>query len=117
MHNTFVFSFTAGCPITDTVLCWVQGLCGAPDVPHTANVSFMTEGIGVGSLTEPPVTATGLSPNKKVDNLVRTQAASNLCFQIKLTEQIQVSWETVLRNGRLFVEVPDGILPDGSKER
>jgi len=70
----------------------------------------------VGSLTEPPVITKGLSSSEKVDNLVRTQAASNLCFMIKLTDSIQVSWETVYKNGSLFVEVPDGILPDGSKE-
>lgn len=69
----------------------------------------------MGSLKAPPVTTKSLFI-ENVDNLVRTQAASNLCFMIKLTDSIQVSWETVLRDGILYVEVPDGILPDGSKE-
>lgn len=31
------------------------GLSGGFDAPHTANVSYNTEGSGVGSLREPPV--------------------------------------------------------------
>jgi len=42
--------------------------------------------------------------------------ASNLSFQVSLTESIQVTWETLLVDRKLYVEVPNGILPDGSKE-
>jgi ornithine decarboxylase antizyme 1 len=93
---------------------WVQGLSGVPDEPHAVYVSAMTEGSGVGVSTEPPV-YTRSSVNK-LRALVKAHGASNLCFQVSLTDCIQVNWETVLLNGKLFIEVPGGILPAGSKE-
>lgn len=74
----------------------------------------MTEGSGVGVSTEPPV-YTRSSVNK-LRALVKVQGASNLRFQVSLTDSIQVNWETVLLDGKIFVEVPNGILPAGSKE-
>ncbi len=91
----------------------VPGLGGAPDEPHAVHVSLVAEGSGVGVSKEPPVNT------KHVDNpntLVST-VASNLCFEISLTDCMQVRWDTVLVDGKLFVEIPNGILPDGSKER
>lgn len=73
----------------------------------------MAEGSGVGVLTEPPVTT------KRLDNisaLVAAQEASKLCFTVSLTDCMQVTWNTVLIGGKLIVEVPNGILPEGSKE-
>lgn len=69
----------------------------------------------MGVSKEPPVNANRLFTNN-VNTLVRVQEATNLCFKIKLTDSIQVSWETLLINGKLFVEIPGGILPEGSKE-
>ena len=91
----------------------VPGLGGAPDEPHAVQVSLVTEGSGVGVSKEPPVNT------KNVDNLntLVSTVASNLCFEISLTECMQVRWDTLLVDGKLFVEVPNGILPDGSKER
>ncbi|XP_076309003.1 ornithine decarboxylase antizyme [Tachypleus tridentatus] len=37
-------------------------------------------------------------------------------FQFKLTENTDVKWETILWKSKLYVQVPCGILPDGSKE-
>lgn len=68
----------------------------------------------MGVSTEPPVYARSNINNLRA--LVKTQGASNLCFQVSLTDCIEVTWETVLINGKLFVEVPSGILPAGSKE-
>lgn len=93
---------------------WVQGLSGVPDEPHAVYVSAMTEGSGVGVSTEPPVYTR--SSVHKLRALVKAQGASNLCFQVSLTDSIQVNWETVLLGGKIFVEVPSGILPAGSKE-
>jgi len=72
----------------------------------------VTEGSGVGVSKEPPVNT------EKVDNLSSLvgTVASNLCFDICLTECMHVRWETLLVDGKLFVEIPNGILPDGSKE-
>jgi ornithine decarboxylase antizyme 1 len=92
----------------------VQGLCGIPDEPHAANVSLVTEGSGVGVSTEPFVAA----KNKNVYNNLaqKTQIASNLCFEVTVNDCKEVSWNTLYHNSRLYVEIPDGILPDGSKE-
>lgn len=37
-------------------------------------------------------------------------------FQYKVTEVKLSSWDAVLVNQSLFVEIPDGVLADGSKE-
>jgi len=66
----------------------------------------------VGVSKEPPVNTRMFNMN----DLVRAQVASNLSFQVSLTESIQVTWETLLVDRKLYVEVPNGILPDGSKE-
>ncbi|XP_078329996.1 LOW QUALITY PROTEIN: ornithine decarboxylase antizyme 1-like [Crassostrea virginica] len=95
------------------------------DAPHAVNVSFVTEGSGVGVCTEPPVSAKSLfiegnSQLAQVDNsrhsLLEVAVAAHLSFTVHLSGQHKVSWETILRNRNLYVEVPNGILPEGSKE-
>jgi len=66
----------------------------------------------VGVSKEPPVNTRTFN----INDLVRARVASNLSFQVSLTESIQVTWETLLVDRKLYVEVPNGILPDGSKE-
>lgn len=66
----------------------------------------------MGVSKEPPVNTRTFN----INDLVRAQVASNLSFQVSLTESIQVTWETLLVDQKLYVEVPNGILPDGSKE-
>ena len=96
---------------------WVPGLCGVPDEPHAANVSCNeAEGSGVGVLKEPFVSASGLY-RVNINAVAKSQVASNLCFQIVLDDCMEVSWETVLVDRKLYIEIPTGILPDGSKER
>lgn len=102
----------------------MQGLGRAPDAPHAVNVSFVTEGNGVGVLTEPPVSAKSLftkesNHNAQVVNssvLAEAHLTTNLSFTVHLAGQHKVTWETILMNRNLYVEVPNGILPEGSKE-
>lgn len=45
-------------------------------------------------------------------------SAVNLCFKVSPVPGKEVVWETILvDNSRLYVEVPHGILPEGSRER
>jgi ornithine decarboxylase antizyme 1 len=71
------------------------------------------EGNGVGVSTEPPVAAKGLENGNA---LAHAQTTSNLCFKISLADTLQVTWETLLMGRKLYVQIPNGILPDGSKE-
>lgn len=111
-------------PVSGIVYRSVQGLGRAPDVPHAVNVSFVTEGSGVGVLTEPPVSAKSLfikenNRNAQVDNrsiLAEAHMSTNLSFTVHLSGGHKVTWETILTRGNLYVEVPNGILPEGSKE-
>ena len=85
----------------------------------------------MGVLKEPPVNArnhggapTGNNGRKvlpggditKVLADEEAQGASSLCFKVTLSENMEVTWETLLVGNRLFVEIPSGILPAGSKE-
>lgn len=81
-------------------------------------MSDKTEGNGVGVLKEPPVGTKGLStaPRGGVSSLMLNQSASSLSFRVTLTDRLEVSWETLLVGKKLFVEIPSGILPEGSKE-
>ncbi|XP_064596583.1 LOW QUALITY PROTEIN: ornithine decarboxylase antizyme 1-like [Liolophura sinensis] len=85
------------------------------DVPHAVFVSNVAEGNGVGVLKAPPVNAKVVF-REGPDHLAPVQVASNLCFNVHLTDNLNVTWETVYVDGRLYVEIPNGILPEGSKE-
>jgi ornithine decarboxylase antizyme 1 len=39
-----------------------------------------------------------------------------LVFRLKVAENVEVCWETILQDGKLFMTVPSGTLPEGSKE-
>ncbi|KAL4216615.1 Ornithine decarboxylase antizyme 2 [Mactra antiquata] len=45
-----------------------------------------------------------------------SQTASNLCFIVRVAPNVEVAWETIFVDRRLFVEIPGSILPEGSKE-
>lgn len=81
----------------------------------------------MGVSKEPPVyvkasdggIGAGKNPsNDDISNALadEAQGASSLCFKVTLTERVEVAWETLLVGDRLFVEIPNGILPAGSKE-
>lgn len=98
------------------------GLSGGFDAPHTANVSYNTEGSGVGSLVEPPVAeqkdsnSNGLAVSER--ELLAAAGERNgarLRFSFQLCEQTAVVWEAVLYKRCLYLR-PGDSLPDGSKE-
>merc|ERR1711931_23133 len=74
--------------------------------------SHVTGSNGVGVLKEPPVKA-------MIDNLsflARTKKALRLTLQVHLTSTIQNTWDTVLKDRKLIVDLPSSTLPDGSKQ-
>jgi ornithine decarboxylase antizyme 1 len=103
----------------------VQGLDSAPDVPHADNVSGRkTEGNGVGFIKEPPVSVKGLEISvssvgggtTRVGGVAASNGVSHIAFDVSLVGQQQVKWETLLIGKTLFIEIPAGDLPEGSKE-
>lgn len=83
-------------------------------MPHAVDVSLhVTEGNGVGNLKAPPVF---LDTLKKEITKQSTQDAILLTFQFQVTDNTSVKWETAFLKSKLYVQVPSGILPDGSKE-
>ncbi|XP_037574369.1 ornithine decarboxylase antizyme 1-like [Dermacentor silvarum] len=100
-----------------TVSLWVLGLCGVPDAPHAADVSLSsTGGSGVGSLKAPPVDNSHVRKGGELFSRQWSEEAVRLTFRCRLTEQTEVNWETVLCQGRLYVQLPSCVLPDGSRE-
>jgi len=136
-----------------------------PHADHESQVSFVTEGNGVGVLKAPPVNAEGFVANGSLlrsSSLLATSsstssscfsppassskfgspdtlvagvtaafqslslpakgvgvdgAAVNVCFKVCPAPGLEVAWETILVDAkRLYVEVPPGILPEGSRE-
>lgn len=67
----------------------------------------------MGVSTEPPVAAKGL---ENLNAFAPAQTASSLSLEISLADSLQVTWETLLVGRKLYVEIPNGILPVGSKE-
>jgi hypothetical protein len=100
----------------------VQGLDSAPDVPHAVDVSGRkTEGNGVGISKEPPVSVKGseITVGNSGVSQRRGKAADNgvthLCFCVRFGGD-EVHWDTLLIGKTLFVEIPNDILPEGSRE-
>lgn len=101
---------------SSTVYPLVQGLCGAPDEPHAANVLLLNaEGSGVGKFKEPPV-AEPVSVKWEEVTKQSLDAAVVLTFNFQLTNSKVAQWNSVLWKRRLYVQVPDTGMCDGSKE-
>jgi len=49
-------------------------------------------------------------------NKIRAEDAVTIVFKMQLTENMEVQWETVYWGRKLYIHVPCGILPEGSKE-
>lgn len=85
-------------------------------MPHAANMSSsLAEGSGVGKFKEPPVVADAGYMVNELNNL-GSQETAVLVFKLRLTENMEVRWETLMHDHKLYIQIPNGILPDGSKE-
>jgi len=78
----------------------------------------LAEGNDVGVLKAPPV-----SVNKLLNDLKslsyggsEQQSCVKLVFRISPVAGLEVSWDTTLRDGTLYMELAPGILPEGSRE-
>lgn len=69
----------------------------------------------MGKYKEPPVLADVPFTENELNNL-SSQDIVVLTFKLNLTENMEVRWETVMCDKKLYIQVPNGILPDGSKE-
>ncbi|GFQ65377.1 ornithine decarboxylase antizyme 1 [Trichonephila clavata] len=77
--------------------------------------SISIEGSGVGKFKEPPVAE---SVSVKWDEVTKDSldGAVKLAFNFHLTDSKAVTWESVLWKRRLYVQVPDCGMCDGSKD-
>lgn len=88
-------------------------------MPHVALEcrTDLAEGNDVGVTKVPPVSVNNFLND--FNNSARKNAApasSSLTFKISPVAGLVVSWETTLVKDSLYVELPAGILPEGSKE-
>ncbi|KAF7470993.1 Hypothetical predicted protein [Marmota monax] len=92
-----------------------RGLCGAPDAPHP--LSKIPGGRGGGR--DPSLSALIYKDEKLTvtqDLPVNDGKPHIVHFQYEVTEVKVSCWDAVLSSQSLFVEIPDGLLADGSKE-
>lgn len=92
----------------------MQGLGGGPDVPHAADVSsLIEESSGVGKAKELSVSQ---PCNVQCENELSKDQHVKITFRYPLTPQTVLTWDTMLLKNNLYIEVPNGCLPDASKE-
>lgn len=85
---------------------------------HAVNVSaFKTEGNGVGDLPEPPVGSKGFHLLNDALECAGRGGMVHISFERVVGDGKKFLWDGVLAGGRLFIEIPDGLLFNSSKER
>jgi len=100
---------------TTTVFPWVRGLCGAPDVPQSRIID--TNRVSSISLSESNVLGKYRAP-PSIGELTKQsrQHAIRLTLNIRLLEGHDVDWEAIIWKENLFINIPNGISLDNSKE-
>ncbi|XP_048353874.1 LOW QUALITY PROTEIN: ornithine decarboxylase antizyme 2-like [Sphaerodactylus townsendi] len=105
----------SNCPRVQCCRHIVPGPLGCSDAPHP--LSKIPGGRGVGR--DPSPSALIYKDEKLTVNQdlpVHDGKPHIVHFQYKVTEVKISSWDAVLSDQSLFVEIPDGLLADGSKE-
>lgn len=94
-----------------------QGLGGIFDaIPHRLS-DLATESNGVGKADELSVSHPYINRDKGENSFEDDNSSPiQITFQYPLTQQTVLTWETFLFKNNLYIEVPNGLLPDASKE-
>jgi ornithine decarboxylase antizyme 1 len=91
-----------------------QGLGGIFDALPLRISSVKTEGSGVGKTEQLSVSSPYIFHEKA--NEISKEDPLQITFRYPLTPQTVLTWETILLKNNLYIEVPNGLLPDASKE-
>ena len=73
----------------------------------------------MGKLKEPPVMQDFIITENELKTITSRAVESQpvfLKFRLRIAENVEASWETVLKDHILYITVPNGTLPEGSKE-
>jgi len=102
---------------------WVPGLCGVPDAPHTLLQSSQNHGLNSGiqcvgktGKAHPENENNSLSAAIKQLTSLPTSNNSNEPQWITFNLNENHRWEALIYGGKLYLQIGDQGLPEGSKE-